>query len=123
MIRTLTALAEPNRLRIMEHLRDGARSVNEIGARLGLNQPQASKHLRVLHRAGLVVVAPVAQQRLYALNPDGLRALHTWIERYRALWEARFVQFDALVEDMQRKEEAHADRKPARSRRKKPDRA
>jgi hypothetical protein len=46
MLETFAALAEPNRLRIVELLRDGPRLVGAIGAALRLNQPQVSKHLR-----------------------------------------------------------------------------
>ena len=52
MIETFAALAEPNRFRIVELLRSGPRPVNDIGERLKLNQPQVSKHLRVLKKAG-----------------------------------------------------------------------
>ena len=68
VIETFAALAEPNRFRIVELLRSGARTVNEIGERLELNQPQVSKHLRVLKDAGLVDVEPRAQQRVYELR-------------------------------------------------------
>ena len=61
---TFAALGEPNRFRIVELLRAGPRPVNEIGDRLRLNQPQVSKHLRVLKAAGLVDVEARAQQRL-----------------------------------------------------------
>ena len=70
---TLSALAEPNRLRIVELLRDKPRSVNEIATRLALRQPQVSKHLRVLNSAGLVRARPVAQQRIYQLQPKPFR--------------------------------------------------
>ena len=56
MIETFAALGEANRFRIVELLRGGAFSVNEIGERLALNQPQVSKHLRVLKQAGLEAV-------------------------------------------------------------------
>ena len=72
MIDTLTALAEPNRLRIIDLLRAGPRPVGEIGAELRLRQPQTSKHLRVLRDAGLVVMRPDAQRRMYELQPEPL---------------------------------------------------
>jgi len=56
-----SALAEPNRLKIVELLRDGPRPVGEIAGRLRLRQPQVSKHLRVLHEAGLVEVRSLAK--------------------------------------------------------------
>jgi DNA-binding transcriptional ArsR family regulator len=107
MIDTFAALAEPNRLRIVELLRTGPRSVNDIGDRLSLNQPQVSKHLRVLKESGLVAAQPFAQQRLYALRAERLRELHDWLERYRRVWEARFDELDKVIEELKAKEESH----------------
>lgn len=100
VIATFAALAEPNRFRIVELLRSGPRPVTDIGARLRLNQPQVSKHLRVLKEAGLVEVHPRAQQRLYALRGSQLRRLNGWLERYRQLWDARFAGLDELVAEL-----------------------
>lgn len=104
MIETFAALAEPNRYRIVELLRSGPRPVNDIGDRLHLNQPQVSKHLRVLKEAGLVGVRPRAQQRVYELRAQPLRRLHDWLERYRQLWDARFDQLDELLQELTAKE-------------------
>ncbi len=95
---TLTALAEPNRLRIVELLRDGPRPVGEIAGRLRLRQPQVSKHLRVLSNAGLVKVQPIAQQRVYQLQARPFQELDSWLETFRRLWEGRL---DTLNDYMQ----------------------
>jgi DNA-binding transcriptional ArsR family regulator len=105
VIETFAALAEPNRYRIVELLRSGARTVNEIGARLELNQPQVSKHLRVLKEAGLVDVEPRAQQRVYELRAKPLRQLHDWLERYRKVWDARFEALDELLAELEEPKE------------------
>jgi DNA-binding transcriptional ArsR family regulator len=105
MIETFTALAEPNRLRIVEFLRDGPRAVGAIGAALRLNQPQVSKHLRVLKEARLVEVEPRAQQRLYGLRAEPLRELNEWLERYRLIWDERMDQLDELIEELKKEEE------------------
>jgi len=108
MFETFAALAEPNRLRIVELLRGGGRSVNEIGERLQLRQPQVSKHLRVLKQAGFVDVEPRAQQRVYELRAKPLRQMHTWLERYRKLWDARFEALDELLLELEAgKEKTH----------------
>ncbi len=104
-------LAEPNRFRIVELLRGGPRAVNDIGERLGLNQPQVSKHLRLLKEAGFVDVRPRAQQRLYVLRPEPLREMHDWLERYRKLWDARFEELDGLILELKAKERGHGRRK------------
>jgi DNA-binding transcriptional ArsR family regulator len=106
VIETFAALAEPNRFRIVELLRKGPRAVNDIGERLQLNQPQVSKHLRVLKEVGLVDVQPQAQQRIYELRPQPLRQLHDWLERYRRIWEERFDQLDELLEELSTKEKS-----------------
>lgn len=48
------ALGEPARLRILEALRDGERSVSDIMAAAELSQANVSKHLHLLHSLGFV---------------------------------------------------------------------
>ena len=103
------ALAEPNRLRMVELLRSRPRTVNQICDRLRLNQPHVSKHLRVLKEAGLVEAQPRGQQRVYELRGRSLRRLHNWLERYRLLWEARFEGLDALVQELKESEKEEPD--------------
>jgi DNA-binding transcriptional ArsR family regulator len=95
---TLGALAEPNRLRIVEFLRAGPRSVNEIVQKLALPQPLVSKHLRVLREAGVVQVERNAQQRLYKLRAPPFEELETWVAGFRRLWDERL---DSLNDYMQ----------------------
>jgi DNA-binding transcriptional ArsR family regulator len=111
MIATLAALAEPSRLRIVDLLRGGPRPVGEIGARLRLQQPQVSKHLRVLKRAGLVEAHADAQRRLYELRPQALFELDAWLEPYRRYWTARLDSLERRLEMME---------EPRRKRRRRP---
>jgi len=98
------SILEPNRFRIVELLRARAFPVNDIARRLNLNQPQVSKHLLALKKAGLVEVKPHAQQRFYALRPQPFRELHEWLEKYRHLWDARFEGMDELIDEELKKE-------------------
>jgi DNA-binding transcriptional ArsR family regulator len=107
VIETFAALGESNRFHIVELLRAGPRSVNDIGERLRLNQPQVSKHLRVLKAAGLVDAQPRAQQRLYELRAQPLRELRDWLERYRQVWDLRFEELDELIDELKAKETSH----------------
>jgi DNA-binding transcriptional ArsR family regulator len=111
MVETFAALAEPNRFRIVELLRGGPRTVNDICARLDLNQPQVSKHLRVLKQARLVEVEPRAQHRVYALRAQPLRELNDWLDRYRKVWDARFAALDDLLDELEPKEGPHVRKK------------
>ena len=102
---TLVALAEPNRLRIVELLRDSPRPVGEIATRLRLRQPQVSKHLRVLAEAGLVDMRPLAQQRVYHLQPKPFKELDSWLDSFRPTWEARLDTLEDFLQELQGKPE------------------
>ena len=104
---TFSALAEPNRFNIVEYLQSGPHSVNEISTRLKLNQPQTSKHLKVLSNAGVVEVHPVKQQRVYKLSPKRFQELDGWISSYTKIWNIRFNRLDSVLTKMQRKEVKH----------------
>lgn len=105
MFTTLSALAEPTRLQMVELMRDGPLSVGEIADRLGLGQPQTSKHLRVLSNAGLVEVQPIANRRIYRLRPEPLQELGNWINTFRRQWDDRFARLDAYLAEMDEEEE------------------
>ena len=90
MVATWFAIvAEPTRRRILDLLRERARSVGELVAELGLSQPGVSKNLRVLREAGLVGVRRDAQRRWYELRTEPLRELDDWLEPYRLFWIER----------------------------------
>jgi DNA-binding transcriptional ArsR family regulator len=92
-------LADPTRRRIVEALRAGERQVNDIVREAGVHQSGVSRHLRILHHSGFVVVRPDGQRRLYALRPEPFRALDAWLADYRRLWEARLDRFGAALEE------------------------
>jgi ArsR family transcriptional regulator len=48
------AMGEPLRLRILQELETGARSVSALALSVGSTQPNVSKHLRILQDAGLL---------------------------------------------------------------------
>jgi DNA-binding transcriptional ArsR family regulator len=95
----LTAIAEPNRFRIVELLKDGPRSVGEIVDALGMGQPQVSRHLRLLAEADVVEVTKRAQQRIYQLRPGSMRELSDWVQGYAVLWSDRMDRLGSFLED------------------------
>jgi DNA-binding transcriptional ArsR family regulator len=100
----MSALAEPNRMQIVELLRENPLTVGEIADSLQLRQPQASKHLRVLSEAGLIEVQAVANRRICKLRPDPFKELDTWLESYRHMWEERYDRLDDYLLELQSKE-------------------
>ncbi|MGD0810188.1 MAG: metalloregulator ArsR/SmtB family transcription factor [Acidimicrobiales bacterium] len=87
------ALTDPKRRAMLDLLRERPHDVGEFAGALGVSQPMASKHLRVLREAGLVRVRGVAQRRVYSIDLAPFAALDQWLAPYRALWNERL---DAL---------------------------
>ncbi|MGI0009845.1 MAG: ArsR/SmtB family transcription factor [Nitrosopumilaceae archaeon] len=115
-VKLLSALAEPNRLHIVELLRDGPRSVGEICNKLKLHQPQVSKHLHVLSKAGFVEAHPDAQQRIYNLRQQPFQEIDTWLDSYRRFWEKRLDSLDDYLiklqeDEMKKRGKTHARKK------------
>ena len=94
----LEVLAEPNRRRILDLLRDGERPVGDLVGALEIAQPTVSKHLRVMRDAGLVDVRASAQLRLYRVRPEPLRELDEWLAPYRAMWSDSLDALDRVVD-------------------------
>jgi DNA-binding transcriptional ArsR family regulator len=109
VIATFELLAEPNRRRILDLLRDGERPVGELVDRLSMSQPLVSKHLRVLRDSGLVDVRVDAQRRVYRLRPEPLHEIDDWIEPYRRLWTDRLDRLDRHLQQMKDKEGSEID--------------
>lgn len=95
---TLVALGEPTRFRIVELLRTGPHSVGEIADRLGVRQPQASKHLKVLSNAHLLRSEAVSRRRIYAINDEPFRELAAWVATFEDGWQARLDSLGAFLE-------------------------
>ena len=93
-------LAEPNRRRILDLLRQGERPVGGLVDDLGVSQPAVSKHLRVLREAGLVEMRVDAQRRVYRLRTEPLQEIDAWLAPYRALWNTSLDKLARHLDDM-----------------------
>src|SRR4026207_1503141 len=94
------AIAEPQRRKILVLLRTGERAGTGLAKELGMAQPGASKHLRVLREVGLVQDRKAGKQRLYALDARGLRPVHEWTGGFERFWNESFDRLDEYVRDL-----------------------
>ena len=69
------ALADPTRLAILDRLRSGERSVNDLCAHTRAGQSLMSFHLKTLREAGLVFSRKEGRTVWYALDPSGVARL------------------------------------------------
>jgi DNA-binding transcriptional ArsR family regulator len=104
------AIAEPQRRRIIGLLADGERPVGAIVDRLGISQPLASKHLRVLRTVDVVQVRHAAQQRFYRLNAIALKPIALWVGSFERFWSESFERLDAYLATLPATPEPPADK-------------
>lgn len=100
---TFAALADPTRRAILARLALGETSVKELAEPFEISAPAISKHLKVLEKAGLISRGRDAQWRPCKLEPQALKSVDEWLERYRRLWEERFDRLEEYLRELQAK--------------------
>ncbi len=90
-----SALGDPTRRAIFERLADRPRAVGELARELPVSRPAVSQHLKVLKESGLVVDRPEGNRRIYQLDPNGVGALRTYLDRF---WNRALAAFKEVVE-------------------------
>ena len=98
-------LADPTRRRLVDALRGGERSVNQLVEMVDIGQPGVSRQLQVLEDANFVVVRPQGRQRFYALRPEPFEELSKFVTTYRAIWEGRLDRIAAELDRRRKQKE------------------
>ena len=93
--RVLDALGDSTRRLVFKRVRERTRSVREIAEGMHVSRPAVSQHLKVLKRAGLVVVHVEGTRRLYAISTRGVETLRDWLD---GLWNEALFAFKAAAE-------------------------
>ncbi len=99
--RTFAALADPTRRAILARLAKGEASVTELAEPFEMSLPAVSKHLKVLEHAGLIARGRERQWRPARLEPEPLKEVADWAERYRRFWEERYDRLEEYLEELQ----------------------
>jgi DNA-binding transcriptional ArsR family regulator len=100
------ALADATRRGVLERLGRADASITELADKFDMTLTGMKKHVGVLEEAGLVITEKVGRVRTCKLGPRRLEEVSAWIEKYRQLWDSRFDELDAVVEELKQKERA-----------------
>lgn len=97
---TFAALGDPVRFAIVERLLDrGALPAGSLLDLADISAPAMSRHLRVLREAGLVTQTVNGTRRIYAIDPQAVARIDSWLHRHRMFWTTRLDRLaDALEE-------------------------
>ena len=95
---TLSAIAEPNRRKIIQLLAQrGNLTASEIARHFESSGAAVSQHLKVLIETKAVFVTRQAQKRIYSLNPEPLQELSGWLFDLTNQWESRLNKLDSML--------------------------
>jgi len=98
---TFAALADPTRRAMLARLALGEASVTELAEPFDISGPAISKHLKVLERAGLITRGREAQWRPCRIEPQALKQVDEWLERYRRFWDESLDRLAAYLSELQ----------------------
>ena len=97
----LGVLGDRSRFAIFECLAERPRAVGELAATLPISRPAVSQHLKVLKDAGLVLDRPAGTRRVYQLDPSGVQALRTELDRF---WDRALAAYQDVAEQQVEKD-------------------
>jgi DNA-binding transcriptional ArsR family regulator len=98
------AVAEASRRALLDALGTGEATVGDLVDRVGLTQPQVSKHLGVLRAVDVVSVRVDGRHRWYRVNGPALKPIHDWVRTFERSWNTRLDRLDDLLAELQDQE-------------------
>jgi len=98
--RTLIALADPTRRRLLDRVSRGPTRASDLGRGLPMSRPAVSKHLRILRQAGLITAVPQGREIMYRVpaRVDCLREVRDYVEQVGRTWDRALAAFKACAE-------------------------
>lgn len=101
---SFSALSDATRRGVLEQLGRSDASITDLATKFHMTLTGMKKHVGVLEQAGLVATVKVGRVRTCTLGPRRLEEETAWLERYRQLWDSRFDELEAVVEELTQKE-------------------
>lgn len=92
------AIADPTRREIIGLLAVKEMNLNSIAENFDISRPAISKHLRILHECGLVVVRKEGRERICRAELKEFARVSGWLEQYRKFWPARLDALGTFLE-------------------------
>ena len=108
---SFAALSDATRRGVLEQLGHSNASITDLAEKFHMTLTGMKKHVGVLEQTGLVTTEKVGRVRTCKLGPRRLEEESAWIERYRQLWDARFVELDKIVAELKHKEKVDGRKK------------
>jgi DNA-binding transcriptional ArsR family regulator len=99
----LRAMSDDTRRTMLEMLRNGPLSANDLGAPFSISAPAVSQHLGVLRDAELVTVERRGTYRIYSLRPESFAEVSAWIARTEADWQRSLTKLESVMRKIEKR--------------------
>ena len=94
------AIADPTRRAIITLLVMQAMTPNALAGHFDSTRQGVSKHIKILMECEVVTQKQNGREIYYHLNPERMKEIDVWLERFRKMWQDRFDQLDNLLNDL-----------------------
>ncbi|MEN0056422.1 MAG: metalloregulator ArsR/SmtB family transcription factor [Mucilaginibacter sp.] len=94
------AIADPTRRAILSLLALQAMTPNAIAEHFDSSRQAVSKHIQILTECEVVKHQQTGREIYYHFNPEKMKEIDIWLDRFRKLWDDRFDQLDDLLKDL-----------------------
>ena len=98
------AIADPTRRAILALIAVQAMTPNALAEHFDSSRQAVSKHIRVLTECGLVRQEISGREIYYHFDPQKMKVVADWLDQFKAMWETRFDQLDAVLNQLKNKE-------------------
>ncbi|HUP26817.1 MAG TPA: metalloregulator ArsR/SmtB family transcription factor [Chloroflexia bacterium] len=100
------ALADHHRRNLLDALsQSDGQTLTELSSHLPMTRFGVMKHLDILEEAGLITTRKVGREKKHYLNPEPLKEMAIWVERYRRYWDERLDRLEDYLREAQQKED------------------
>jgi DNA-binding transcriptional ArsR family regulator len=94
------AIADPTRRAIITLLALQAMTPNTLAEHFNSTRQAVSKHIKILTECEVIKQKQTGREIYYHFNPQKMKEIDIWLERFRKMWEDRFEQLDDLLKDL-----------------------
>lgn len=93
------ALADPMRRNLLINLAENSpKTATQLAEEFPITRQGILKHLNILEDAGLVAVHQIGREKRYALTPEPLNELESWLKKLNAKWDERLLRLKNMLE-------------------------
>ncbi len=97
------AIADPTRRQIIELLAEKEMNLNAITDNFDISRPAISQHIKILNECGIIEIEQIGRERFCKIQPNNLKEVADWIQRYTVLWEQKIDSFEKYVNKLRTK--------------------